>query len=53
MVEENVAAIIALKPRRVIMNPGTESESAREALEAAGILVLEACTLVMLRTDQF
>lgn len=53
VVEENVAAIIALKPRRVIMNPGTESESARDALEAAGILVLEACTLVMLRTNQF
>ncbi len=53
VVEENVPGIIALAPRRVIMNPGTETESARLQLEKADIEVLEACTLVLLRTGQF
>ena len=42
-----------LSPRRVIFNPGTESGDAAEALREAGIHVVEACTLVLLRTDQF
>jgi predicted CoA-binding protein len=46
-------AIIALKPRRVIFNPGTENPELADALSAAGIEPLEACTLVMLRTHQF
>lgn len=41
------------RPRRVIFNPGTENATAAAALEAAGIEVLEACTLVLLRTGQF
>ena len=45
--------MIDLKPDRVIMNPGTESDEIEEQLTAAGIDVLRACTLVMLRTDQF
>ena len=45
--------IVALKPRRVIFNPGTESESAMRTFRAAGIESLEACTLVMLQTGQF
>lgn len=53
VVEESVDAIIALNPRRVIMNPGTESATARNLLVAKGIFVIEACTLVMLRTNQF
>jgi len=46
-------AMIALKPRRVIMNPGTEDAEIRAKLETAGIHVEEACTLVLLRTGQF
>lgn len=46
-------AIISLKPKRVIFNPGTESPSARARFEEAGIACVEACTLVMLRTGQF
>jgi len=42
-----------LKPRRVIFNPGTENDELEKALAAIGIEVLEACTLVMLRTHQF
>jgi predicted CoA-binding protein len=45
--------IIALAPRRVIFNPGTESPESEERLDAAGIETIEACTLVMLRTGQF
>lgn len=45
--------ILALRPRRVIFNPGSENEPLAQKLEAAGIEVVRACTLVMLRTDQF
>jgi predicted CoA-binding protein len=45
--------IIALKPRRVVFNPGAENPELAEKLRAAGIEVIEACTLVMLRTEQF
>ena len=48
-----VQPIIQKGVKRVIMNPGTESETAKVELEAAGIEVIEACTLVMLRTNQF
>lgn len=46
-------AIVALKPGRVILNPGTESESLQHALTQAEIPWQHACTLVMLRTGQF
>lgn len=45
--------IVGLKPRRVIFNPGTENPGEYKKLTDAGIEVLEACTLVMLRTNQF
>ncbi|HET8705376.1 MAG TPA: CoA-binding protein [Pseudomonadales bacterium] len=45
--------IVALHPRRVIMNPGAENEALKQRLEQAGIEVVEACTLVMLRTGQY
>jgi len=45
--------LVALGPRRVILNPGTESEEAASRLRRAGIAVEEACTLVLLRTGQF
>ncbi|QEN07282.1 CoA-binding protein [Oceanispirochaeta crateris] len=48
-----ISEILALNPGRVIMNPGTESSSLKEALDQAGISWLEACTLVLLRTKQF
>lgn len=43
----------ALKPARVIFNPGTENLPLERALEKEGITVLEACTLVMLRSGQY
>ena len=45
--------IIGLKPRRVIFNPGTENPTFQERLKVSGIEPIEACTLVLLRTDQF
>lgn len=53
MVETMVDKIAALKPQRVIFNPGTESAEAYKFFEDKGIKVLEACTLVLLRTNQF
>ena len=45
--------LLALKPKRVIFNPGTENESLVDQLEAAGIATENACTLVLLSTNQF
>lgn len=46
-------AILTLKPGRVIFNPGSENSELMAALQQAGIPVEQACTLVLLRTDQF
>ena len=48
-----VADFISLKPRRIILNPGTESATLETACAAAGIKVIRACTLVLLQTAQF
>jgi len=45
--------IIRSNIRRVILNPGTESDSIRQQIQDSGKLVVEACTIVMLKTDQF
>jgi hypothetical protein len=45
--------LLALKPKRVIFNPGTENELLAGRLEAAGIATENACTLVLLSTNQF
>jgi hypothetical protein len=45
--------ILELAPKRVIFNPDTEDSETREKLEKAGIKVVEACTLVLLKTGQF
>jgi predicted CoA-binding protein len=45
--------ILKLKPRRLVFNPGAENQELAEKLRDAGFEVIEACTLVMLRTDQF
>lgn len=48
-----IDAIIEAKPRRIIMNPGAENFALAEKAEAAGIEVVEGCTLVMLQTGEF
>jgi predicted CoA-binding protein len=45
--------IIALKPDRIIFNPGTENAVLANLANAAHIETIEACTLVMLTTGQY
>ncbi len=45
--------IIALKPKRVIFNPGSENHELAKKLEKNEITTEEACTLVLLTTNQF
>jgi predicted CoA-binding protein len=47
------AKILALSPIRVIFNPGTENPDFEKKATEKGIECLEACTLVMLSTDQY
>lgn len=45
--------IIDLKPERIIFNPGSYNPKLEKMAKAAGIEVLEDCTLVMLDTDEY
>ena len=45
--------ILAKKPRRIIFNPGAENPQLFQDAQTIGIKALNACTLVMLRTNQF
>ena len=46
-------AILDLKPRRIIFNPGTENPILNSLATEKGIETIEACTLVMLKTGQY
>jgi predicted CoA-binding protein len=48
-----IGTIIALRPEKIIFNPGTENPALAEQATQVGIEVIEACTLVMLRTGCF
>jgi predicted CoA-binding protein len=50
---EMIDDILHLNPRRVILNPGTESTELEQRLHQRRIPVVHGCTLVMLRTAQF
>ncbi len=45
--------ILSLKPKRIIFNPGAENDELAALAKQKGILPLEACTLVMLSTNQY
>jgi|TARA_B110000914_G_C15478456_1_gene454386 predicted CoA-binding protein len=45
--------LVKLNPRRVIFNPGTENEEFENRLKEAGIQTEQACTLVLLATNQY
>lgn len=45
--------ILALKPQRVIFNPGTENDEFASLLEENDIEAVEACTLVMLSIGNY
>lgn len=52
-IHQEIPRILSLKPNRVILNPGTESQELIENLDCAGIPYILGCTLVMLKTGQF
>ena len=45
--------ILSTHPKRIIFNPGAENDELEQLAQAAGIQTLQACTLVMLRTNQY
>lgn len=45
--------IVSLRPNRVIFNPGTENPEFEIILKKNGIVYEEACTLVLLGTNQY
>lgn len=45
--------IFSLKPKRIIFNPGTENEELEKLADEKGIKTMEACTLVLLSTNQY
>lgn len=45
--------IISTNPKRIIFNPGTENLELKELAEKNGIETEEACTLVLLSTNQY
>lgn len=51
--EEYYDYIISLNPKRVIFNPGTENPEFEANLKKNGICCEEACTLVLLSTNQY
>lgn len=53
ILETKIEDILAVTPRRVILNPGTESPAVEERLVSAGINVQKACTLVLLNSGRF
>ena len=51
--EEYYEYILSLKPNRVIFNPGTENPELYRLLKENGIAFENACTLVMLSSQQY
>ena len=45
--------ILSLKPKRIIFNPGAENDELAELATKNGITPIEACTLVLLSTNQY
>ena len=45
--------VISLQPKRVIFNPGTENPEFYKLLKGHDIAFEEACTLVLLSTNQY
>ena len=45
--------ILSLKPKRIIFNPGAENEELADLAIKNGIIPIEACTLVLLSTNQY
>lgn len=50
---EHEEYLLSLKPKRIIFNPGAENISLYKKAKEQGIEVMNECTLVMLRSQQF
>lgn len=50
---ELIEPLLALNPRRIIFNPGTENAAFEDKARAAGIHTEQACTLVLLATNTY
>ncbi len=51
--QEHYQYLLDLQPKRIIFNPGTENIEFEKMAVDRGIYAQRACTLVLLRTDQF
>ena len=51
--QEYYEYILTLNPKRIIFNPGTENIELTKLANKKGIATIEACTLVMLSTNQY
>jgi len=51
--EEYYNYIISLQPKRVIFNPGTENQEFYTILKQHDIFFEEACSLILLSTNQY
>lgn len=51
--KEYYSYILSLQPKRIIFNPGTENDELQQLATQQNIDTLEACTLVMLTTEQY
>ena len=45
--------ILSLNPKRIIFNPGAENDVLEKLAQEMGIFTQEACTLVLLSTNQY
>ncbi|MBU0697497.1 MAG: CoA-binding protein [Bacteroidetes bacterium] len=45
--------VLNTKPKRIIFNPGAENPELEELAKEQGIETMEACTLVLLSTNQY
>ncbi len=51
--KEYYSYILSLNPQRIIFNPGAENEELFDLAKQKGINVQDACTLVLLSTNQY
>ena len=51
--EHYLQKIIDLNPNRIIFNPGTENEKLADMAKQNNIQTINACTLVLLRSNQY
>ncbi len=53
LLADDINELVRISPSQVIFNPGTESLILADKLKNNGIYVRNACTLVLLSTNQF